>query len=229
MRHYDVRLSPPTGWFHPFEERLERTEGVRRVAIHRVRRLDDDWGVVLYELAGDRERAETVLEAELDSLGYWIEAFDGRIFVCAECELTETVDDLLGISRAHPVFVDPPMTYTRDGDLQVTVVATEDAFQQALAAVPDDVSVTLETKQPFEPEENVFLAKLTPTQRRLFETAIDLGYYGSPRETTYEKIGSEVDLAGGTVGEHLRKIEAKLVKHVVSEPVVESNQRTTTQ
>ncbi len=114
------------------------------------------------------------------------------------------------------------MTYVRDGDLRVTYLATEPSFQRAMVVVPDSVEVVLETKQAFEPDETVFLATLTAQQRRLFRTAIDLGYFASPRETTYEEIGREVGIAGGTVGEHLRKTEAKLVEHVVSEPLSES-------
>ena len=225
MRHYQLRLSARQGWFHPFEKRLDRAEGVRRVAIHGVRLAADDLGTILYELAGDADRAEALVDEACGSLGYRLEEFDGRIFVGSPFVPNETVRDLLRLVREFPVFLRPPLTYVRDGDLQVACVATESAFQDARSVVPADVDVTLEAKQPFDPDENVFLAKLTPKQRRLFETAIDLGYYGSPRETTYEEIGREVGIAGGTVGEHLRKIEAKLVDHVVSTSIADSTKR----
>ncbi|QSW99546.1 helix-turn-helix domain-containing protein [Haloterrigena alkaliphila] len=224
MRQYELRLSPQQGWFHPFERRIGRTDGVRRVAIHRIRLVGDELGMMLYELGGDFERAEELVDDELGSMGYWIDEFDGRIFVCSLFGPNETVRELLRVTRDFRVFLDPPLIYVRDGDLKVTLFATERSFQQARSVVPDDVELTLETKRSFDPEENVFLAKLTPRQRRLFETAIDLGYYGSPRETTYEEIGREVGIAGGTVGEHLRKIEAKLVDHVVSESVADTPQ-----
>ncbi|MXV60649.1 bacterio-opsin activator [Natronorubrum sp. JWXQ-INN-674] len=225
MRHYDVRLSPADGWFHPFEKRLERAERVRRVAIHRIRLIGDELGVVLYELAGDIDRIERLVEEELGSLGYWIDEFDGRIFLCSLFVPNDTVRELLRVTREFRVFLDPPLTYTRNGDLQVTYFATEQSFQRAVDIIPDDIDVTLETKQAFDPTENVFLAKLTTRQRRLFETAIDLGYYGSPRDATYEEIGREVGIAGGTVGEHLRKIEAKLVDHIVSASVTDPMER----
>ena len=219
MRQYELRLSPREGWFHPFEERIDRREGVERVAIHRIRLCPDGLGVMLYELAGDRERVAALVDDELGSLGYQLEEYDGRIFVCSRFVPNETVAELLRVTRDFRVFLDPPVTYVRDGDLKVTLFATESSFQRARSVVPDDVEVTLESKRSFDPEENVFLAKLTPKQRRLFETAIELGYYGSPRETTYEEIGRELGIAGGTVGEHLRKLEAKLVDHVVSTSV----------
>lgn len=219
MRRYELRLSPRHGWFHPFEKRIDRTEGVRRVAIHRIRLAGDDRGVVLYELGGEFDSANALVEDALGSRGYWLDEIDGRIFLCSPFDPNGTVRDLLRISWEFCVFLEPPLTCVRDGDLQVSYVATERTFQRAMSVVPDDVEVILESKRPFEPDENVFLAKLTPQQRRLFETAIELGYYGSPRETTYEEIGREVGIAGGTVGEHLRKIEAKLVDHAVSEEV----------
>ncbi|WP_126661410.1 helix-turn-helix domain-containing protein [Haloterrigena salifodinae] len=225
MRQYELRLSPQGGWFHPFEKRIDRREGVDRVAIHRIRLRPDGLGVMVYELAGEFERVEALVDEELGSLGYWIEEYGDRIFVCSRFVPNETVSELLRVTRDFQVFLDPPLTYVRGGDLKVSLFATEESFQRARSVVPDTVDLTLETKQPFEPEENVFLASLTPKQRRLFETAIELGYYGSPRETTYEEIGREVGIAGGTVGEHLRKIEAKLVDHVVSASVTESPKR----
>ncbi|WP_440771794.1 helix-turn-helix domain-containing protein [Natronorubrum sp. DTA28] len=222
MRHYDVRLSPADGWFHPFEKRIDEHEGVERVAIQRIRLATDELGLVLYELGGEFDRVEAFVDDELGPFDYWLEAFGDRILLCSQFVPNETVRALLRITREFQVFLDPPMTYVRDGDLRVTYLATEPSFQRAMAVVPEDVDVVLETKQPFEPDENVFLATLTSQQRRLLRTAIDLGYYASPRETTYDEIGREVGIAGGTVGEHLRKIEAKLVDHVVSEPISES-------
>lgn len=222
MRHYDVRLVPDDGWFHPFERRIDRREGVERIAIHRIRLVTDELGVMLYELGGEFDRVEAFVDEELGALGYWLEAFDDRIFLCSPFVPNETVRALLRVTREFRVFLDPPMTYVRDGDLRVTYLATEQSFKQAMTVIPDDVEVVLEAKQAFAPDENVFLAKLTAQQRRLFETAIELGYYGSPRDATYEDIGREVGIAGGTVGEHLRKIEAKLVDHVVSASVTGS-------
>ena len=95
MRHYELRLSPRQGWFHPFEQRLDRTEGIRRVAIHRVRLVTDDTGMVLLELAGDAERAEALFDDALESGGYWLETFGDRIFVSASFEPSETVRELL--------------------------------------------------------------------------------------------------------------------------------------
>jgi len=35
-----------------------------------------------------------------------------------------------------------------------------------------------------------------------------VGYYGEPREATYQKVADELGIAAGTVGEHRRKIES---------------------
>jgi predicted DNA binding protein len=43
------------------------------------------------------------------------------------------------------------------------------------------------------------------------EIAVEMGYYDTPRQVTYDDIAAEVDVAPGTVGEILRKVESRLL------------------
>lgn len=44
---------------------------------------------------------------------------------------------------------------------------------------------------------------------------LEPGYYEEPRETTYEEVAERVGCTATTVGEHLRKVEATVLREVV--------------
>lgn len=45
----------------------------------------------------------------------------------------------------------------------------------------------------------------------MLSAAVEAGYYRNPRGAGYEDLAAAVDRSTGTVGEHLRKAEAKLM------------------
>ena len=52
---------------------------------------------------------------------------------------------------------------------------------------------------------------LTGRQREILEAAVESGYYEEPRGATHEEIAREVGVSAGTVGEHLRRVEEKVL------------------
>jgi len=52
---------------------------------------------------------------------------------------------------------------------------------------------------------------LTPTQRKIFNLAIELGYYNFPRKADLAKIAKKAGTSIPTVQEHLRKAESKIL------------------
>jgi len=55
---------------------------------------------------------------------------------------------------------------------------------------------------------------LTERQQETLQAAIEAGYYNVPREATHEDIAERLGRSDGTVGEHLRKIEAKVMEAI---------------
>ncbi|MEM4781102.1 MAG: helix-turn-helix domain-containing protein, partial [Halalkalicoccus sp.] len=56
---------------------------------------------------------------------------------------------------------------------------------------------------------------LTDRQRRLLETAIDQGYYDSPRECTLSELAESVGIAKSTASETLHRAEGAIIKEYV--------------
>ncbi len=61
------------------------------------------------------------------------------------------------------------------------------------------------------------LASLTDRQREALELAVEGGYYERPRETTTEAIGETMGIDRRTVEEHLRKVEARILRSVLAD------------
>ncbi|MFQ3320750.1 MAG: putative DNA binding protein, partial [Natronomonas sp.] len=57
--------------------------------------------------------------------------------------------------------------------------------------------------------------ELTARQKEVLLAALEAGYYDESRQATYDDIASVVDCSATTVGEHLRKIEGRLVRGIV--------------
>lgn len=212
MRRYNVRLVPEGGWFHPFDEVIAGEPDVTRVAIHNMHLINDDVGQTLYEFRGDRARLESVMGSLPCDASYQIDVQDDRIFNYMLFEPNDTIRGLLDVHHNHQIFLDPPQLFTPQGHLRLTYYGSEGPFQEAMDAVPDRVSVTLERKSEFTPGQEPFTSKLTTKQRKILTVAMDQGYYEIPRETRLADIGRELDLSAATVGEHLQKIEMKLMK-----------------
>ena len=67
----------------------------------------------------------------------------------------------------------------------------------------------------YDPDRSDPFASLTERQQEILLTALELGYFETPRETNQEAIAEELGVSTATVGEHLRRIQAKLVPSVV--------------
>lgn len=63
---------------------------------------------------------------------------------------------------------------------------------------------------------------LTDRQRRVIETAIEGGYYDTPRECSLTELADELGIAKSTCSETLHRAEEKIIKRAVAEETDES-------
>ena len=215
MRYVTFILIPPDGGLHPADQRLADDSAVTRTAIHNISLLDDDTAVMLYQLDGDAEHAEEVLEGSPEVVAYNVSQTDESVHAYIHFETNDTVADLLGITHEHEIILDTPIEYTRRGGLRMTVVGDEATIRETIAAVPDGVRLKLEETGEYEPSARRLFAQLTPRQQETLLAAVDAGYYEVPRRATHADVAATLDRTGGTVGEHLRKIEAAVLTAIV--------------
>lgn len=183
-------------------------------AIHYINLLDDGTGVGLYQLGGDLERGTEILEADSDVLSVERSAAsEGHIYLHFRANTLMT--DLLGIFRRHEIVVDWPMEYNEQGGLRITMLGTDEKIREAVAEIPDEIPISLEGIGEYRPDMRRLASLLTDRQRELLELAIDAGYYEIPRRATLDDLAERAGVSAGTVGEHLRKIESKIITELV--------------
>jgi predicted DNA binding protein len=112
----------------------------------------------------------------------------------------------------------PPATWNNDGSYTFTVVGTDADIQAAMETaqkasddIPDSVQVDIEAVGSGRVAPELPGDRLANRQREALATAVDLGYYRSPREATVEDVARELDCAPSTAAEHLRKAEAAVI------------------
>ncbi len=177
-----------------------------------------DWNVTrgdttmaLFRVRGDSDRLVRALDAEPVVLEYDITSEEHDEFYAAI--YTETVEIERQLWRAfnqrRSVLV-PPLEY-RDGVVACRIVGTDDELRAALDDVPSGLKPTVTRLSTFDGRPAGVTAVLTDRQREAVETAIDVGYYRIPRESSAADIAREFDCSPSTASELLRRAESRLV------------------
>lgn len=215
MRYIRFRLVPADGGLHPIDQLLADATEVRREAIHQINAVTDDSATVLYELArrGDVTELVADLEAHEDMLTLDVTETGGRLFAYAHFRTNDTVAQLL--QAENELVFETPLEYTHGGALRVTAIGETGVIQRLNPDLPEGVDVAVEGIGEYEPEAGRIWSQLTERQQQTLRAAVEAGYYRSPRRATYEDIAAELGISGGTVGEHLQKVEAAVLTAVV--------------
>ena len=180
-------------------------EGIQHITM-----LDDGTVLMLTRLRGDLERVRTILEERADVRQ--CEVFgDDEGYAYIHVEASEVVQQLLAIEREREVLIATPIEFLAEGKLRVTILGDDRTLQGAISDAPEAVDVRLEETGDYNPDLDEMAALLTERQREVLETAVEMGYYEIPRETTCAEIAAELGIAEGTVVEHLQKVEAKVL------------------
>lgn len=215
MRYAKCVIIPDDEGLHPVDKLIQDHPDVTRELIHNVNLLADDTLVVLYQFSGDREALEEILAAEPMVRMYQLSGSGETIHGYLHVEADDRLVDLLGLLNDFEFIFDTPLEYTRRGGLRITLIGDVGSFQQAVPDVPSGIRLKLLKTGTYEPDTDRLFSQLTERQQEILETAVDMGYYSVPREVTHEQIGEELGCTGGTVGGHLRKIEAKILSQIV--------------
>jgi predicted DNA binding protein len=172
---------------------------------------DDDTGIGLVEITDDD------VVAVLDAL----EAADGvRVFEVlhrgSDRALVqfETDDPLLLLSiRNSRTPFEPPLVI-RNGEADLEVTASRDrlsslADQLRTFGLQFDVRAV---RTAIDTE-----SVLSDSQYDLIETALDLGYYDTPRECTLTELADHLGIAKSTASERLHRVEGAVIRAFVAE------------
>lgn len=215
MRYADLTLHPGRDGFHPADRAIVDASSIERVAIRQFSRIEDGTVILLYQLRGEPGPARSVLDAEPDILTHDLSTAGTELHAYVHMEPNETIDVLTQLPQWHHLVVETPVECLPNGGLRAGVVGDTDTFSAAIETIPEEVGLELESIRAYDPDSRRPEAVLTDRQQEVLRAAIDAGYYAVPRRATHADIADELDVAPVTVGEHLRKIESRLLTRLV--------------
>lgn len=214
MRYVEVKIRADGRWFHEIDRRIASEADLRHGPIHQIELLDDGTAVTLYEIHGDRERFETLFEANDGSIYGETVAVGDVTYVYSHFEPSPVVGTLLELAGRHRILLDAPFRFTDDDELQLTVVGDAETIRTVFAEAPETAQVVVGKTGEYRPADERLFAELTRRQREVLRAAMEMGYYENPRRTTYGEIADRVGCTETTVGEHLRKIENGILQAI---------------
>ena len=213
MRTVVVRVATSNGVFNTLDRAFAASESFERDQVLEMDWLSDGTVVALYSVRGGSETDLAALLADSETVLH-SDVFNGDgpedhiAFVHLETE--SPVSELLSLVDRNGLLINRPISLAGDG-IEVYVTGAEGAIQTAMAELPDDIDLHIEHAASGPPTDRSVRSRLTDRQREAIEAAIELGYYRTPREATYEDIASRLDCAPSTANELLRRAESELV------------------
>jgi predicted DNA binding protein len=213
MRYATVGIADEGG-LQPADAALTAEPTVTRDAIHQINLLSDGNCVSLYGVRGNLQQAADILADQDDVIAHDVSG-DREGLAYIHVRPTETVHRLLSIVQDNEIVLKTPIDCIAEGGVQVTLVGDDEVIQRVVGEVPDALRLHLEGIGDYHPDSEQLLSVLTERQQEILEAAVESGYYREPREATHEDVARSVGVSAGTVGEHLRKVEGKVLSSLV--------------
>lgn len=213
MRYFDLVLTTERNGIHPVDAALASLDEVERDAILHIDAFGDGTGVLLYRLVGGRDAVVDVVESHEDVISYDLLDVDAEdtYHLYLHVKPGEPAGTLMALCYEFALIIDTPIEFTPRGGVLLTIVGTHDMLREALKAVPDGISISIQQVGQYSPGTRDMLSMLTERQREVFETAVEMGYYDIPRQVNQSDLAAALECAPSTVDEHLRKAESKML------------------
>jgi predicted DNA binding protein len=160
---------------------------------------------------GELDDASVIVEFELTRVD------DGRFYllVVGRPSAAPLFQQVIDAVTRKGLIVATPVVY-REGTVRFRIVGPTDVLQSMVEAVPPGFEVEIHEIGTFPDAATAPTTALSERQRAAVTTALELGYYETPREATHADVAERLGCAPNTATEHLQKAEAKLVRNAMS-------------
>ena len=217
-------ITPDRGYFE-LGETLMWEYDIYLKLIHSIEFVSDGSVVIVYTVEGDTELLMAGMdEAENRSFEYTVTRGSDHSVIKIQFYPDEVLERLFDIQRSFGVSMQFPLEYVGydPAVIEITEIGSREEIRRRIQETREVAAVDVKQFKRYEPETDQFFQELTDRQQEVLLTAIDQGYYRNPREATQGDIASELGCSTSVVGQHLRRIESKLVSVAVPANLQES-------
>ena len=185
------------------------SERVKREYLYHYNLLSDGTVIMIFQFRGDLDYARAVFDASPDIIYYDIpDQGDGLVYL--HCEMNESLRGILSAVQQSEIIMTMPIEFLDDDRLRVTFIGEYKPLQRILDKAAKFVDIEIERVSEYRSEDRL-TSILTDRQQEILNTAVERGYYDVPRQVTIRDIADALELSQATVGEHLQKIEARVL------------------
>lgn len=227
MRSVTLRLRFGEGTIHPMHAFVSDDDRYGPTRLLQWNVTSRETGLMVFRVAGPVGPYTDALDAASSVLSYETVTTNGdgdQFVVLVEDAVSENPGILRGYEDEDVVTI-PPVVFHTNRTADVQFVGPSDALGAMVDRLPDGIDAEVRRLAGGDATRLDPSERLTTRQRRVLATAAELGYYDEPRTATLDEVAAELDLASGTVAEHVRKAEAVLVDHALGAGVVESSEQ----
>lgn len=181
--------------------------------------LTDSRGLtVLLHVVGDREVVQVHTSGAPEVvIADTAPAEEGAFFllVTLDPSASPVTESIFEVVQHDGMVLLPPVT-RQEGAIEVRMVGEPAAVSEAVEALPPAVDVNVHEVGERGLTDEHSGVPLSDRQRDAVVAALELGYYDQPRSATHEDIAEVLGCAPSTASEHVKKVEAKLVRAAVT-------------
>jgi len=226
MRSLSLRLRFTDQTVHPMHAFISEDDRYGPTRLLQWNLTSPDMSLMVFQIAGP----EGPYTAKLDETAS-IQSYESVSVAAGADQFTLFVRDAIAANTRSifdgyeegDIVVVPPVVFNTDYSAEIQFIGPNNALQEMLDRFPDGIDVEIRQVSNGGTTQNSPIEQLTARQRRVIAAASHVGYYDEPRDATLEDVAAEVDLATGTVGEHIRKAEATLVEHALGDGVADEH------
>lgn len=172
--------------------------------------------VELRRFGGDMARAAELLDSCSQVTQFRIpDSNDG--FVYLQYESAPLLDEIIALLSEYAVVISWPIRFTRDAlGMELTVLGPKSVLDAFIAAFPEDITLELVRTGDYHASIPDPIERMTDRQRTVLDIAVREGYFESPRQATLRDLAEELNIAPGTIAEHLQRIESTVMRSLTN-------------
>lgn len=169
----------------------------------------------LHQLIGEKESIKKFIkDLKKDKNVKYLEANNNTVFII-DNKKNKTVSEF-----SKKLFFVKPVVVDKEGweHWELAAHKKEDLTNFIKQIKPKSYEFVLQRLEKTPLQDIYFpkvLPKITDTQKRAFELAVQEGYFSSPRKTNLRKLAEKMNISVSTYQNHLRKAETKILPDIL--------------